>query len=50
MLAGGDELGRTQLGNNNAYCQDNPTSWFNWELAPDRELFEKFVLPLKSQL
>ena len=39
MLCGGDELGRTQLGNNNAYCQDNETSWFDWNLAPaDREL------------
>ncbi|MGZ4603574.1 MAG: glycogen debranching protein GlgX [Kineosporiaceae bacterium] len=33
MLVGGDELGRTQGGNNNAYCQDNPTSWFDWEHA-----------------
>jgi isoamylase len=31
MLLGGDELGRTQGGNNNAYCQDNETSWFDWE-------------------
>lgn len=31
MILGGDELGRTQGGNNNAYCQDNPTSWFDWE-------------------
>ncbi|HEX5109792.1 MAG TPA: glycogen debranching protein GlgX [Vicinamibacterales bacterium] len=31
MLLGGDEIGRTQHGNNNAYCQDNPTSWFDWE-------------------
>ena len=30
MLLGGDELGRTQRGNNNAYCQDNPTTWFDW--------------------
>jgi len=30
MLLGGDELGRTQQGNNNAYCQDNETSWFDW--------------------
>ncbi|WP_206503060.1 glycogen debranching protein GlgX [Streptomyces chrestomyceticus] len=30
MLHGGDELGRTQGGNNNAYCQDNPTSWYDW--------------------
>ncbi len=32
MLLGGDELGRTQRGNNNAYCQDNEISWFDWEL------------------
>jgi isoamylase len=31
MLLGGDELGRTQAGNNNAYCQDNEISWFDWE-------------------
>jgi pullulanase/glycogen debranching enzyme len=33
MLLGGDELGRTQGGNNNAYCQDNETSWLDWEGA-----------------
>ncbi len=33
MLLGGDEFGRTQLGNNNAYCQDNEISWFDWQLA-----------------
>ncbi|MGH7265059.1 MAG: glycogen debranching protein GlgX, partial [Candidatus Rokuibacteriota bacterium] len=32
MLCGGDELGRTQQGNNNAYCQDNELSWFDWSL------------------
>ncbi|MEC4812986.1 MAG: glycogen debranching protein GlgX [Scytonema sp. PMC 1069.18] len=32
MLLGGDELGRTQKGNNNAYCQDNDISWFDWDL------------------
>jgi glycogen operon protein len=31
MIVGGDELGRTQGGNNNAYCQDNEISWFDWE-------------------
>jgi glycogen operon protein len=31
MLTAGDEMGRTQLGNNNAYCQDSPISWTNWE-------------------
>ena len=33
MLLGGDELGRTQRGNNNAYCQDNEISWFDWAAA-----------------
>jgi isoamylase len=32
MLLGGDEMGRSQGGNNNAYCQDNEISWFSWEL------------------
>jgi glycogen operon protein len=32
MLCGGDEIGRTQRGNNNAYCQDNELSWHDWEL------------------
>ena len=31
MILGGDELGRTQLGNNNAYCQDNELSWYDWD-------------------
>jgi isoamylase len=39
MLLGGDEFGRTQHGNNNAWCQDNELSWFNWEDA-DTELVE----------
>ncbi len=33
MLLGGDEIGRTQGGNNNAYCQDGPVSWFDWAHA-----------------
>jgi glycogen operon protein len=33
MLVGGDEFGRTQKGNNNAYCQDNEISWFDWNQA-----------------
>jgi len=32
MISHGDEIGRTQKGNNNAYCQDNPLSWVNWDL------------------
>ena len=39
MMLGGDEIGRTQKGNNNAYCQDNEISWFNWESA-DKDLLE----------
>ncbi|HET7437399.1 MAG TPA: glycogen debranching protein GlgX [Thermoanaerobaculia bacterium] len=35
MLVGGDEIGRTQGGNNNAYCQDNEISWFDWENIDD---------------
>ena len=35
MLLGGDEMGRTQRGNNNAYCQDNETTWFDWQGADD---------------
>jgi glycogen operon protein len=41
MLLGGDEIGRTQHGNNNAWCQDNEVSWFHWELDDERrELLE----------
>ncbi|PSP19565.1 MAG: glycogen debranching enzyme GlgX [Cyanobacteria bacterium QS_8_64_29] len=41
MLLGGDEMGRSQGGNNNAYCQDNEIAWFDWNLEPpDRELLE----------
>lgn len=41
MLLMGDEVGRTQQGNNNAYCQDNEISWFNWDnLTENAELFE----------
>jgi isoamylase len=39
MLLGGDEFGRSQAGNNNAWCQDNEISWFNWDAA-DAELRE----------
>jgi glycogen operon protein len=37
MLLGGDEFGRTQGGNNNAWCQDNEISWYDWELGPEQE-------------
>jgi glycogen operon protein len=46
MLLGGDEIGRTQGGNNNAYCQDNQTSWFDWAHA-DRDLLD-FVTRLSK--
>jgi glycogen operon protein len=39
MILGGDEIGRTQGGNNNAYCQDNEISWCDWE-HPDKDLLE----------
>jgi isoamylase len=41
MLTAGDEMGRTQGGNNNAYCQDSELTWLNWELSQDdRELLD----------
>jgi isoamylase len=46
MILGGDELSRTQGGNNNAYCQDNPISWFHWELDERQEGFLNFVREL----
>jgi isoamylase len=36
MILGGDEIGRTQQGNNNAYCQDNELSWYDWQLDAER--------------
>ena len=48
MLLGGDELGRTQHGNNNAYCQDNEISWYDWS-APDHRLtaFTRTLIALR---
>jgi glycogen operon protein len=43
MLLGGDEIGRTQGGNNNAYCQDNPTSWFDWAMDDSKHELLQFV-------
>ena len=41
MLLAGDEMGRTQRGNNNAYCQDNEISWLDWSLADaERDLLQ----------
>ncbi|WP_422925702.1 glycogen debranching protein [Singulisphaera sp. PoT] len=46
MLLGGDELLRTQNGNNNAWCQDNATGWVDWSLAETNEGFLRFVRQL----
>jgi glycogen operon protein len=46
MLLAGDELGHTQFGNNNTYCQDNELSWLNWDLAEDQQKFLAFVKKL----
>ncbi len=43
MLLGGDEFLRTQRGNNNAYCQDNDISWFDWHRAERNRDFTEFV-------
>jgi glycogen debranching enzyme GlgX len=51
MLCAGDELGHTQQGNNNPYCQDNELTWINWsnrELA--LEAFTAYVIRLRKQL
>jgi glycogen operon protein len=46
MLCAGDEVGRTQRGNNNAYCQDNEISWFDWSLDSQRQALLKFTRKL----
>jgi isoamylase len=43
MISGGDEMGRTQQGNNNAYCQDSELSWTHWNLSPEDEEFLEFT-------
>ena len=43
MLLAGDEIGRTQNGNNNAYCQDNEISWINWKLGKEEQQLYDFV-------
>ena len=50
MLLAGDEMGHTQGGNNNAYCQDNATTWLNWD-ALDEELlgYTKQLISLRSE-
>jgi len=46
MLLHGDELGRTQQGNNNAYCQDNEVSWVDWRLAQENKALTTFTAAL----
>jgi isoamylase len=48
MLLGGDEWGRTQKGNNNAYCQDNEISWFDWRHDEKQNQFLEFTGKLIS--
>ncbi len=46
MLRAGDEIGQTQKGNNNAYCQDNELSWLDWQLTPERQALLDFICRL----
>ncbi|HEY0795140.1 MAG TPA: glycogen debranching protein GlgX [Acidisarcina sp.] len=46
MISGGDEILRTQQGNNNAYCQDNEISWYDWAQNPDKEALLNFTAKL----
>ncbi len=48
MILMGDEVRRTQRGNNNAYCQDNETSWFDWTLLEKRKDLHRFVTLLNA--
>ena len=43
MILGGDEFGRMQQGNNNAYCQDNPITWFDWNLSSEQKDLLEFT-------
>ena len=43
MICGGDEIARTQRGNNNAYCQDNAISWYDWNLGSEQEAMLAFT-------
>ena len=50
MLLAGDEIGRTQRGNNNAYCQDNETSWLDWSHVDDTLLaFTRRLITLRAE-
>jgi glycogen operon protein len=46
MICGGDEFARTQNGNNNAYCQDNEISWFNWDFSDEQKQQLEFTKKL----
>jgi glycogen operon protein len=46
MISHGDELGRTQRGNNNAYCQDNELAWIDWELDDSQKALLEFTSSL----
>jgi glycogen operon protein len=46
MISHGDELGRTQHGNNNVYCQDNEISWVDWEEARNHDVLTRFAASL----
>ncbi len=48
MIAHGDELGRTQQGNNNVYCQDNELSWVDWDRARDNDVLTVFTARLTA--
>jgi isoamylase len=48
MIAHGDELGRTQQGNNNVYCQDNELSWVDWDRARDNDVLTVFAARLTA--
>ena len=52
MITAGDEIGRTQRGNNNAYCQDNDLNWLDWKLSPDKErllAFTRYLAQVRRQ-
>ncbi|RKR76403.1 glycogen debranching protein GlgX [Frondihabitans australicus] len=50
MLLGGDEIGRTQGGNNNAYCQDNEISWFDWDSVDEGLLsFTRSLITIRRE-
>jgi isoamylase len=46
MILGGDEIGRTQKGNNNAYCQDGEITWVDWQLTPRQEELLRYTIRL----